>query len=179
LELQVNELLEAFKTLATGKIPPRLIALNNLQDILKNVTLSLPEGYELVMGTQYNNMPWYIKQVRAALLAKLHNFLLVMYFPLTVVDRKYELYRAIAFQLRVLNKTYASYKLDAEYLAVSILQQTYMLVSDRGLRQCEGETVRVCPADKAVKSTRTDICALSLFFQGRNVREVCHRIITA
>ena len=153
LELQVNELLEAFQMLATGRILPRIIAFSNLQDILKNVTLSLPEGYELVMGTQYNHMPWYIKHVRAALLTELHNFLLVMYFPLTMVDRKYELYRVLAFPSRILNKTYASYELDTEYLAVSTLQQIYTSLSDRELGQCKGETVMVCPADKAVKST--------------------------
>jgi len=35
LELQINELLEAFQTLVTGKIPPRLIQFNALKDILK------------------------------------------------------------------------------------------------------------------------------------------------
>jgi hypothetical protein len=74
LELQVNQLLGAFQTLVKGRIPPRLIAFNNLHDMLKNVSLSLPEGYDLVMGTQYNNMPWYIKHVRAALLADLQSF---------------------------------------------------------------------------------------------------------
>jgi len=38
LELQINELLEAFQTLATGKIRPSLIEFDTLQDILKNVT---------------------------------------------------------------------------------------------------------------------------------------------
>jgi hypothetical protein len=77
--------------------------------MLKNVALSLPEGYELVMGTQYNNMPWYIKHVRSALLADLQSFLLVMYFPLTIVNNRYEFYRVVAFPLRILNQTYASY----------------------------------------------------------------------
>jgi hypothetical protein len=68
--------------------------------------------------------------------------------------------------------------LNEGYVAVSMLQQTYISLSDKELGQCEGEWVRICPADKAVKSTRTDSCALGLFFQRRNVREVCRRIIT-
>ena len=178
LELQINEHLEAFQTLVTGRIPPRLIEFNTLQDILKNVTLSLPEGYELVMGTQFNNIPWYVKHVRAAFLADLYNFLLVMYFPLTIVDRKYELFRAIAFPSRILNRTYASYKFDTEYIAISTLRQTYISLRDREMGKCEEEMVMVCPADKAVKDTRTETCALNLFFQRRSVR-VCHRVITA
>ena len=65
LELQINEHLEAFQTLVPGKIPPRLIQFNALQDILKNGTLNIPQGYELIMGTQFNNMPWYVKHVKA------------------------------------------------------------------------------------------------------------------
>jgi len=179
LQLQINELLEAFQTLATGKIPPSLIEFDTLQDILKNVTLSLPEGYELVMGTQFNNMPWYFKHVQAALMADLYNFVLVMYFPLITVDRKYVMFHAIAFPSRILNNTYASCKLDGANIAISTLRRTYLLLNDTEMGKCVGETIVVCPADKAVKDTRTASCALSLFFQRRNVREVCHRVITA
>ena len=53
LQMQVDELLGAFQTLTAGRIPVSLIAFNTLHDILENVTLNLPEGYELTMGTQY------------------------------------------------------------------------------------------------------------------------------
>ena len=76
LELQINEHLEAFQTLVPGKIPPRLIQFNALQDILKNGTLNIPQGYELIMGTQFNNMPWYVKHVKATLLADLRRLII-------------------------------------------------------------------------------------------------------
>ena len=60
------------------------------------------------MATQFINMPWYFKHVRAALMADLNNFVLVMYFPLVTADRKYEMFHAIAFPSRILNNTYAS-----------------------------------------------------------------------
>ena len=121
LELQINELLEAFQTLVTGKILPRLIQFKVLQDILRNVTLNLPQGYELIMGTQFNNMPWYVKHVKAALLADLYSYMLVLYFPLTMEDRKYELLKVIAFPSRILNTTYVRLDLDTEYFAISTL----------------------------------------------------------
>jgi len=96
----------------TGNIPPRLIQFNALQDILKNVTLNLPEGYELIFGAQFNNMPWYVKHVKSSLLADLYNYMVVMYFPLTMVDRKYELFKVIAFSSRILNTTYVRFNLD-------------------------------------------------------------------
>ena len=45
--------------------------------------------------------------------------------------------------------------------------------------KCVGETIVVYPADKAVKDIRTESSALSLFFQRRNAREICPRVITA
>jgi len=178
LELQINELLEAVQILVTGKFPPRLIQFNVLQDILRNVTLNLPQGYELVMGTQFNNMPWYVKHVKAALLADLNSYMLVLYFPFTMADRKYELFKVIAFPLRILNTTHVRFGLDTEYFAISTLRQFYISLSEREMRQCEGDNVMVCPANKAVKSTRTETCVLSLFLQRRNVQE-CHRVVTA
>ena len=76
------------------------------------------------------------------------------------------------FSIANFEQTYVSYKPNIEYLVVSTCRQTYTLQSDRELRQCEGDTVRSCSADKAVISTQIDSCALSLFFQRRNVRGV-------
>ena len=72
------------------------------------------------MGTQFN-MPWYVKHVKAALLADLYSYMLVLYFPLTMVDRKYELLKVIAFPSRILNTTYVRFDLNTEYFAISKL----------------------------------------------------------
>ena len=118
----------------TGKIPPRLIQFNVLQDILNNVTLNLPQGYELIMDTQFNNMPWYVKHVKAVLLADLYSYMLVLYFPLTMVDRKYELLKVIAFPSRILNTTYVRFDLDTEYFVISTLRQFYISQNEREMR---------------------------------------------
>ena len=156
-----------------------LIAFNTLYDILNNVTLNLPEGYELAMGTKYHSLPWYVKHARAALLADSNNFMIIMYFPLTTVNRKYELYQMFAFPSRILNSTYASFQLDGNYLAISVLQQTYVSLTESDLSQCEGDMMKICPVNRAVSSTRSDICELTLYFQRQNVREVCYRTISA
>ena len=85
----------------TGREPPSLLTPETLHNILTNVTLSLPEGYELLMVTQYGNLPWYYKYAKAALLADLNSFLLVMSFPLTAVNRNYELYKVVAFPYKI------------------------------------------------------------------------------
>ena len=105
--------------------------------------------------------------------------MIIMYFLLTTVNRKYELYQMFAFPSRILNSTYASFQLDENYLAISVLQQTYVSLTESDLSQCKGDMVKTCPVNSAVISTRSDICELSLYFQRQNVREVCRRTISA
>ena len=106
LEFQIDKILEAFHTLVTGRLPPNLLTPDVLHNILTNVTLSLPEGYKLIEGTQYGNLLWYYQNVKASLLADLNSFLFVMNFPLTAVNRSYELYKVIAFPFKIWNNTY-------------------------------------------------------------------------
>ena len=56
MELELNKILQAFSTLVMGRFSPSLLSPIVLHGMLTNLTLNLPEGYELVMGTQYNNL---------------------------------------------------------------------------------------------------------------------------
>ena len=96
-------------------------------------------------------------------MADLYNYMVVLYFPLTMVDRKYEMFKVIVFPSRILNTTHVRFDLDTEYFAISTLRQFHISLNEREMRQCEGDNIMVCPANKAVKSTRTETCALSLF----------------
>jgi len=59
LEYQIDKILEAFKTLVTGRLPPNLLSPDVLHNILTDVTLRLPEGSQLMVGSQYEDLPWY------------------------------------------------------------------------------------------------------------------------
>jgi hypothetical protein len=156
-----------------------VIAFNSLHDIFKNVTSEFARKLWIVMGTQYNNMPWHYKHVQAALLADLHSFMLVMFFHMTIVNRKFEVCWAIAFPSWILNATYSSFQLDDNYVAVSTLQQTYFTMSKNELRSCDEGEVKICAASRAVSSSRTNSCVLSLYLQFPSVHEICHRPISA
>jgi hypothetical protein len=177
LEFQIGKFLEIFNTLVTGRAPPSLLTPDMLHDILTNVTLNLPKGYELFMGSQYGNLPWYYEYATAALLADLHSFLLVLKLPLIAVNRNYELYKVIVFPFRVLNNTFVSYKLDDEYLAINLVHKTYVSLSEDDFNKCKGQAVRICPADSAVTDTRTENCAPSLFFQRQDAQKICQRMV--
>ena len=77
MEFQIDRILEAFHTLVTGRLPPNLLQPDVLHNILTNVTLSLPEGSNLIVGSWYKDLPSYCQNVKAALLADVNSFLLL------------------------------------------------------------------------------------------------------
>ena len=77
LKFQFDKILEAFHTSVTGRLLPNLLPPDILHNLLTNVTLSLPEGSNLIVGSRYTDLPWYYQNVKAALLADIKSFLLL------------------------------------------------------------------------------------------------------
>ena len=107
---------------------------DSLHNILTNVTLSLPEGSQLIVGLQYADFPWYYQNVKAALLADVNSFILVISFPLTAVNRNYKIYKMLAFPFKIWNNTHLRYKFDSEYFAINILQRAYLAMSENDFK---------------------------------------------
>jgi len=84
----------------------------------------------------------------------------------------------IAFSFKIANNTYLRYKIDSGYLAINILQQAYLEMRENDFEQCQGQSVKICPANEAVPDTKAKSCALSLILQKQNVQETCQRIVT-
>jgi hypothetical protein len=99
LQLHLEQLLEAFQTLMTERIPTNLLSFEKLHDILKDVTLNLSEEWKLSMGSQYNQMPCYYMHTEAVMIADFHCFKLAILLPITVANDHFELYQMLAFPM--------------------------------------------------------------------------------
>ena len=60
---QFDELLGAIQCVLQGKLPIGLINPTTLQSILSNMSLQLPQGYELIVGTKSDKMYMYYELV--------------------------------------------------------------------------------------------------------------------
>jgi hypothetical protein len=178
LELSIDEFMGAMQYVMVGRVPVNLISPVMLQEMLKNVTLILPEGYELIIGLSPNNVYLYYEVIQTAMLADTHSFKLVLNVPLKTVGRQFELYKMVVLPTRILNNTYAQYEIGKDYFAINLLQRTYLTLTELDVTQCRGEHVRICPANQAVYNTEVNSCALSLYFQAAHAREICKRIVT-
>jgi hypothetical protein len=101
LEGEIDELFNAFQALGGGKLLISLIIYAKRHSILKNISLALPAGYELVVGSHCTQLPWYHANIRTAMLADFHSFMLIISLPLTTEDRKFQVMRLLAFPSRI------------------------------------------------------------------------------
>ena len=72
LTQQIDELLAATQSILQGKLPIALVKPTILNNILRNVTLNLPENYELVAGTSRENIHLYYDLIKVLVLGNVH-----------------------------------------------------------------------------------------------------------
>ena len=90
LEISTDELIDALQFVLLGKVPLNLAKPNVLREMLKNVTMVLPEGRKIIAGLNSNNMYLYCDMIHAMVLADVHSSKLVFYVPLKTVNRHFE-----------------------------------------------------------------------------------------
>ena len=95
-----------------------LLKPNVLQEMLKNVTMVLPEGREMIAGLNLNNMYLYYDMIQAMVLADVHSFKLVLNVPLKTVNRHFELYEIVVFPTQLFNNTFAKFVVEEDYFAI-------------------------------------------------------------
>jgi hypothetical protein len=149
-----------------------------LREMLKNVTLILPDGYDLIAGLRLNNVYLYYVVIEATMLADIHSFKLVLNVPLRSMNRQYNLYRMVALPTHISNNTFVQFEIEKDYFGVDLLQRNYLTLTEMDIVKCTGKDIMICPANHAVYSTEIDSCALSLF-QFSRTREMCRRRVTS
>jgi hypothetical protein len=168
----------AIQTVTTGKIPVNIISPSILQNILKNISLNLHEGYELIMGSNTCDTERYYEFVHAAMVTNPQGFMLILSIPIKNVYRQFELFRLYNFPTEVINGTFVKFNVETHYLAIYTLQRTYLLLSEYELSQCPGRELKICAAKHTVYSAEVKTCALSLYLQLENLREICERTVS-
>ena len=83
----IDDLLSAMQCMILGNFPIKLIDFTTLQNILRNVTLSLPNGYELIVGTKTENIHLYYQIAKVSMIANAHHIKLIVNIPLKTYNK--------------------------------------------------------------------------------------------
>ena len=147
LEISIDELIDALQFVLLGKVPLNLLKPNVLQEMLKNVTMVLPEGREMIAGLNLNNMYLYYDMIQVTVLADVHSFKLVLNVPLKTVNRHFELYEIVVFPIQLFNNTFAKFVVEEDYFAINLLQRTYFTMSSADILKCKGKDILIQRTD--------------------------------
>jgi len=79
---QIGELFSSVQYALLGKLPVNLVTPVTLHRILTDVSLNLPENYELVAGTKIQDVHTYYELIKVALVGNAHGSQLIIRVPL-------------------------------------------------------------------------------------------------
>jgi len=121
---QVNELQMAVEHSLSGKLPMTILSPNILHSILRNISLCLPENYELIAGTKFENIYLYYQLIKVTTVGNAHGIKLILEVPLKTENQSFTLFRIITLPTPVL-MTPSLYELEYEYFGLSHREITF------------------------------------------------------
>ena len=68
---------------------------------MRNISLQLPEGYELIAGTRTDRLYLYYELVQVSVVGDTHNMKLIVNVPLKSAISQFTLYKVVALPTRV------------------------------------------------------------------------------
>jgi hypothetical protein len=125
LTQKLGEIFDAIKLAISGSLSMKLISPSSLQTILRNTTLHLPEGYELIAGTRADDIHQYYKLSKVSIVANSHCNKLIIHIPLKSTDLSFALYKIIVLPERISSDKFVQYVTEYPYLAIQVSQHGF------------------------------------------------------
>ena len=119
---QINELLQAIQSVLQGKLPITLINPRTLLNILRNMTLHQPEGYEIIDGTRID-MPLYYQLPTVT--SRKYGIKIIINIPLKTANQYFNLYKIIVLPFRM-SGNFAKYSVEYPYFGIDKSPQLHV-----------------------------------------------------
>ena len=168
---QINELLGTIQSAMQSKLPLNFINPATLQNILRNVSLHLPEGYELIAGTRMDNIHLYYELITVTMVGNVHVLNLIMTIPLKTANQHFALYKIIVLLSCTFGNNFARFEFP--YFGIDDSQRDYILFTETRRSRCTINSITLCPADVPIYSQQVVTCESSLFFQASTSNQLC------
>jgi len=119
-----------------GKLPINLINPTALHNILKNVSLHLPENYELIERARIENIHLYYDLITVAAIRDAHHIKIILNVPLKTANRHFVLYKILALPTRIFNDTFVQYLPEFLLFGIDTVQHNCFLFTEAELSRC-------------------------------------------
>jgi hypothetical protein len=159
----VDTLLNAVEYTLSGKLTIKVIGSNVLNSIQRNVSLFLPETYELIAGTKFDDINAYYELIKVTSVGTAHGIKLILEVPLKTESQRFTFFQIIALPVRVFKDTFPLYQLEYDYFGLSYNQRDYLLLTTADVQKCHTGSITLCPADRALCDVRSITCKYKLY----------------
>ena len=171
---QVDDLFNVVQCAMHGRLSIKLVNPIVLQNILRNVTLGLPESYGLIADTDIANIHLYYDLTAVFIVADTHCINLLLHIPLKSANCHFTLFKVVTLPTLVSPDKFAQYNVDIAYFGLQFGQRAYFMLTETDYNHCEKKpSITICPVVTPVYSTQTVTCLSNLFFQRTNTHHVC------
>jgi hypothetical protein len=103
---QIGELFSSVQYALLGILPVSLVSPVALHSILTNISLHLPENYELVAGVRLQDIYLYCELVKVSLIGNAQCIQLVISVPLKTAAQLFSLYKLVVLPLQLSHDTF-------------------------------------------------------------------------
>ena len=187
LEQYVDNLSIGFATLSNGHLPPELFSPETFQSVLQTITNRLPANWAMAIKDHPDNLWKFYQETKVSVAVSAHvnptylyGVKLFLHIPIYELKFQFQLYKVFNLPVYNFNATHGiQYEKMADYLAVSADQESYMLLNERDIVQCQKTTpFWICPIVQALRRMKTTpSCAVSLFRNDQDKHEHCAQIL--
>jgi hypothetical protein len=167
----------AVQNIFMGKLPIAILKPNVLHNILGNISLIVPENYELAAGIKIENIHAYYELIKTSIVGNAHGLHLILEVPLKTANQIFNLYRIVTLPTKVFDDTLAICKLDFDYFGLTYNQRDYVRMTETDIQRCSTGSITVCPADKAILDVQNLACESELYFQKATKDRTYQRIL--
>jgi hypothetical protein len=175
MTVQLDELNMAVQTVLLGRLPLAIIKPDVLHGILRNLSLIIPETYELIAGVRLQDIHKYYELISTSMVGDAHGLYLILEIPLKSANQIFSLYRIVSLPVKIVKDTFAVYSLDYQFIGWTYDQRDYVRMTELDLRACKTGSITVCPANTAILDAQTNTCEAQFYFQRSTKEQTCRR----
>ena len=172
---QMDELFNAIQSAIQGRLSISLITTTILLNIIKNVSLQLPDGYELIAGIRAENVHLYYELAKVLTAATSHRIKLMVSVRLMSTDRCFTLYKIVTLTEYISPKRFVQYLIHYSYIVIHGNQLDYLLFTEEQYKHCNRGSIVICPIHTAIHNAQTLSCEFRLYLQHSENYQLCQR----
>jgi len=125
----------------------------------------LPEGCELTVGIQTENVHLCYDFITVTVAVNIHCIKIILNIKLKITNRHFTLYKIIVLQTQMSEDKFVKYLAEFPYVGLDTGRQDCTFLTEAHLNRCNVNSITTCPANLTIYNMQTLTCRSSTFLR--------------